>query len=501
MSACCPFFISVRFSVYNYTYRVIESCQTKVTIIGSELLTFSNHLALACVDICSLQIQYQSTPMANAELKLSTSIYINQDQRNIYIQIAVHTNTSAVLEMAVVRFQGYDDQCRYGGLKITNTVDFANTSADSMRIPYESTSNMNKQTKTKVYGVICNREAINPLVGFTNKIYLELGTTTITVFALHQFFEVEFTLSVKPSHHLGLVYSPDYYINISSVISYAYIMRHIPGATTASVRIQMFSSFVFQTRHNSHMAIDVVILTALSMRNTLLFGRSVIWIRRDINSGSRCFHCFTIHTLEQSGAEHVFPSTCSTSSHTSASRTFPKTRMMIRYYEQMMCDPYRLISVQLHNTISGRHQCHHYQKKNTPGDIYFARLDVLSLCGTVRMSVNQGLVMLFFVEPTPHNSVYRTFTSFYISSLYRPKCMQKDHITAYFTVTVMKVTNLHHHLHSTEADIYFSLYHFASKISFIKKDLVCQYFIMYNTPTAKPSQRKDILSHTSAKVL
>ena len=35
---------------------------------------------------------------------------------------------------------------------------------------------MNKLTKTKVYGVVCNREAINPLVGFTNKIYLELAT-------------------------------------------------------------------------------------------------------------------------------------------------------------------------------------------------------------------------------------------------------------------------------------------------------------------------------------
>ena len=377
--------------------------------------------------------------MANTELKLSESIYVNQDDRNIYRQIVVRTNTSAVLEMAVVRFQGYDDQCRYGGLKITNTVDFASTSADSMRIPYnrfKSTSNqINKQTKTKVYGVVCNREAINPLVGFTNKIYLELGTTTITIFALHQFFEVEFTLSVKPSHHLGLMYSPDYYINISTVISYAYIMRHIPGPTTTSVRIQMLSSFVFQTRHDSHMAIDVVILTALSMRNTLLFSRSVIWIRRDVNSGSRCFHCFTIHTLEPSGTEHVHPSTCSASSRTSVNKTFPRTRMMLRYYEQMMCDPYRLISMQLHNTISGRNQCHHYQKRSTPSDVYFARLDVLSFCGALRMFVNRGLVMLVFVDPTPLNSVYRTFTSFYISSLHRPKCMQKDHITAFFTVT------------------------------------------------------------------
>ena len=75
--------------------------------------------------------------MANTELKLSESIYVNQYERNIYRQFVVRTNTSAVLEMAVVRFQGYDDQCRYGGLKITSIVDFANTSADSMRIPYD----------------------------------------------------------------------------------------------------------------------------------------------------------------------------------------------------------------------------------------------------------------------------------------------------------------------------------------------------------------------------
>ena len=441
--------------------------------------------------------------MANMELKLSESMYVHQDQRNIYRQIFVRTNTSALLEMAVVRFKGYDDQCQYGGLKITNTVDFVNTLADSMHVPYDryksTFKNMNKQTKTKEYGIVCNREAINLLVGFTNKMYLELGTTAITVYALHQFFEMEFTLSVKPSHYLGLMYSPDYYINISSVISYAYIMKHIPGPITASVRIQMFSSFVFQTRHDCHMAIDVVILTALSMKNTLLFSRSVTWLRRDVRSGSRCFHCFTIHTLEPSGVEHVHPSTCAAFSPTSVDKTFSKTRTMIRYYERMMCDPYRLISIQLHNTISGRHQCHHYQKKAPPSDIYFARLDILSFCGTVRMSVNQGLVMLFFVEPTPQNFLYRTFTSFYIASLHSPKCMQKDHITAYFTVTVMKFTDLHYRLHSTEADIYFSLYHFASKISFIKEDLLCQYFIMYNTPTAKPTQRRDI-SHTSAKV-
>ena len=396
--------------------------------------------------------------------------------KNIYKQFVIYATEPLVLEMKEIRMKGYDHNCRYGGVMISTKLNPAKyISYKSLHEPGDMTD---EHMMTKVYGINCNKVGLNHVLGYQNRLFLELGNTTITMYALYHYFNLDITLRLSPSNYVGLMFSYEYYNTLSSVRTDNYYLMRL----VERVRVQIRKSIVIQLDHTNHRHIELIIVS-----NNVINANVFLYTTRTIHTGY-CEHGIRMYTFDKNTRREskvIFAT--SVNGSLSIASTSNITKLKIN--DLFMCSSQRAISFRLHIRVYNEVQCGHTVRGKASSVVYLRHNDITYRCGSVSTQVKNALHIFDFLPMFIRSG--QPFASFHISSI--RKCMTSL-MNKYFVIVYNRNHSASYKYDVTGNDIFFSTYEMMNKIAFIanNRPMPCTYLIRFHIQLKPSSLEQDV---------